>query len=211
MLARRTLVIVSVPFVLIGLAVAWILISPLFIRPTLVEESPFAAQPAVAPVATTQAIPRQSAALATQQATSGPAGVAPAAAEAPAPGGAPAAAVGPAILARGRFDEKDSVHRGSGTAILARAPDGKAFIRFEDFSVTNGPDLFVFLSAHPTPGTSAELHEGGLDINLGALKAPQGAFAYEIPAEVDLSKVKSVAIYCRAFRVMFSSAELQAP
>jgi hypothetical protein len=165
-LARKTLVMVGAPFVLVGLAAAWILISPLFIRPTLVEDSPLVAQPA---------------------------------------------ATNATILARGEFDTKDTVHRGSGRAVLARTPEGKTIVRFEDFSVTNGPDLFVILSAHPRPNNSEELHQGGADINLGPLKAPQGAFSYEIPSDVDLSNVKSVAIYCRAFRVMFSSAELVAP
>lgn len=32
---------------------------------------------------------------------------------------------------------------------------------------------------------------------------------YEVPDGVDLAQIKSVAVYCRAFSVMFSSAELQ--
>jgi hypothetical protein len=111
------------------------------------------------------------------------------------------------ILARGAFDQKDAVHKGSGSAILSRTADGKALVTFEDFSVTNGPDLYVYLSGHPNPSNAQELHMQ--DFNLGRLKAPQGAFSYEIDASVDLDNVKSVVIYCRAFSVVFSSAELR--
>jgi hypothetical protein len=65
----------------------------------------------------------------------------------------------------------------------------------------------VYLSGHPRPSNSRELHQD--EVNLGRLKAPQGAFSYEIGPEVGLSKIKSVVVYCRAFSVIFSSAALQ--
>ena len=191
-MTSRKVLLLAAPVVVVGLTVAWVLISPLFIRPTVVETNPLLS--------------------ATQPPTMGEAKAAPADAK-PSPNAVAAAAAknasGVQILGRGTFDEKDAAHKGSGEAILATAADGKRIVRFENFSVTNGPDLFVFLSGHPSPRNTQELHQN--DVNLGKLKAPQGAFSYEIDPSVDLSKVKSVVVYCRAFRVVFSSAELRSP
>jgi hypothetical protein len=137
-----------------GLAVAWYLISPYFIRSTLVE-------PPV-PVA-----------------------------------GAP--------LKSGQFNEIDVVHKGTGTASLFRLPDGRLRVQLSDFSVTNGPDLHVFLSRHADPSGDAQAKDGLL---LGALKAPEGAFAYETEAPVDPGDVKAVVIHCVRFRTLFSYATL---
>ena len=45
-------------------------------------------------------------------------------------------------------------------------------------------------------------------LNLGKLKATDGAFNYEIPASVDVSKVKSAVVWCRQFAVRFTHATL---
>ena len=209
---------VAAPVVMAMLAVAAYLVSPLFIRPTLVEESPLVGvatrvptpPPAPTAVPTVMAPMVAGPAVTEEPMADEPMGEQPMAAEPAGMAETPMAAesTGPRILAEGQFDRKDAIHAGSGTAILARTADGKSIVRFEGFSVTNGPDLFVYLSAHPKPSSSSELHTGGLEVNLGRLKAPQGAFSYEIPAEVDLANVKSVAVYCKAFSTMFSSAEL---
>lgn len=100
-----------------------------------------------------------------------------------------------------------SFTRGRARRSLNAVPTAQRSIRFEGFSVTNGPDLYVYLSGHPRPTNAAELHQN--DSNLGRLKAPQGAFSYQVDPSVDLRKIKSVVIHCRAFSVIFSSAELQ--
>ena len=124
---------------------------------------------------------------------------------------APAMAVAqpaqPVILAMGQWQGIDSFHQTQGKAILVRLPDGRRFIRFEDFRVTNGPDLYVFLSGHPSPRTGAQLHEGA-SFEVARLKGNIGSQNYELPADLDLSKFKSVAIYCKRFSVMFGSAQL---
>jgi hypothetical protein len=53
----------------------------------------------------------------------------------------------PVVLRQGLFGKIDFIHQGSGTAKLIQNSDGKHFIRFEDFKVTNGPDLYVYLVA----------------------------------------------------------------
>ncbi len=116
----------------------------------------------------------------------------------------------PVILAIGQWQGIDSFHQTQGKAILVRVPDGRRFIRFEDFRVTNGPDLYVYLSGHPSPRTGAQLHEGAA-FEVARLKGNIGSQNYELPADLDLSKFKSVAIYCKRFSVMFGSAQVITP
>jgi len=47
-------------------------------------------------------------------------------------------------------------------------------------------------------------------VNLGKLKANIGNQNYEIPQDVDLKKYNKVLIWCKAFSVLFGSAELSA-
>ena len=143
--------------------------------------------------------------------------------EAPAPGGAPAATPAPAeeptssvpppeptaapsqtgVIAEGQFRDGAPGHNGSGAARLLRAEDGALFLRFEEFSVTNGPDLFVYL----TSGGDTNVEAG---LNLGRNKATDGNINYEIPAGTDLSLYDSVVIWCRAAMITFALATLEA-
>jgi hypothetical protein len=111
------------------------------------------------------------------------------------------------VLLTGSFLGADDFHQGSGTATIYQLPDGSAVLRLEDFSVTNGPDLHVFLS-----GEAAPLDHAGVmaapSVDLGALKGNLGDQNYDIPAGTDLSSVRSVVIYCVPFRVVFATATL---
>ena len=51
---------------------------------------------------------------------------------------------------RGMFEGADDFHFGRGDALLIETAPGAYTLRFENFSVRNGPDLFVYLErAHP--------------------------------------------------------------
>ncbi len=65
----------------------------------------------------------------------------------------------------------------------------------------------MYLATHPRPRTRSEVDEGF--ISLGRLKGNIGAQAYPIPAATQLAGYHSVAIYCRAFHVVFSTATLE--
>ena len=109
---------------------------------------------------------------------------------------------GTRIVASGMFRDGDSAHRGRGTVRLIAGTDGApGTLRIEDFSVTNGPDLFVVLST-----ADGYTEQGAL--NLGGLKATDGDFNYEIPAGTDLSRFTSVVVWCRQFDVDFAIATL---
>lgn len=112
----------------------------------------------------------------------------------------------PISLSTGAFGEYDPVHRGSGSATIFELPDGSRILRFENFEVTNGPDLHVILSANEPSNIRTRPDEGYLD--LGELKGNVGNQNYEIPADIDLSNFNYVVIYCEPFHVNFSFAEL---
>jgi hypothetical protein len=93
----------------------------------------------------------------------------------------------------------DGIHNAEGTAKVIPLEDGTNILRLEDLRVTNGPDLYVYLS----PDKAAS------DIvNVGKLKANNGNQNYDIPKGTDLSKYDTVLIWCRPFSVLFGSAEL---
>jgi hypothetical protein len=117
------------------------------------------------------------------------------------------AAAEPKALSSGSFGEVDAVHKGQGTATVYRA-GGALVLRLDPFQVTNGPDLYVYLSAHPAPRNSRQLHEGAA-LEVSRLKGNIGAQNYTLPADLDLSRYKSVVVYCRRFSVVFSTAELR--
>jgi hypothetical protein len=114
---------------------------------------------------------------------------------------------GPIALSSGQFTEVDSIHKGEGTATVYRLPDNRQIIRFEPFNVQNGPDLYVYLSGHPMPRSSAQLHEQGT-LEVARLKGNIGDQNYELPTDLDLSEYRAVVIYCKRFSQIFSTAEL---
>ncbi|NND64523.1 MAG: DM13 domain-containing protein [Gammaproteobacteria bacterium] len=113
---------------------------------------------------------------------------------------------GPTALRSGQFVDADRIHKGSGEATIYQLADQSHLLRFEDFRVTNGPALVVYLTKHPSPTSAADVKEGYFD--LGKLKGNVGNQNYAIPAEVNLSDYNSVVIWCELFDVLFSPAAL---
>ncbi|PIT92063.1 MAG: hypothetical protein COU08_04385 [Candidatus Harrisonbacteria bacterium CG10_big_fil_rev_8_21_14_0_10_42_17] len=114
------------------------------------------------------------------------------------------------LIASGMFMDADSFHQGSGTAKVYKLADNSVFVRFEDFKVTNGPDLHVIVSDHPRP-TSRNDFMGGLYLDLGSLKGNIGNQNYVLPEGYQAGDIKSVIIYCKPFHVLFALAELNKP
>jgi electron transfer DM13 len=110
---------------------------------------------------------------------------------------------GPKVLAMGQLQRVDDLHRGTGPVTLVEV-DGKTFVRFENVAIQNGPDLHVYL-ARGMGGA----YDGSRDLYLGALKATNGSFNYELPGGTPVSDYKSVVVWCRAFTVLFTWADLR--
>jgi hypothetical protein len=104
-------------------------------------------------------------------------------------------------LASGEWSGADDFHFGSGGVRLIEGADGTLTLSLEDFSVQNGPDLFVYVSSDPE-GWNEEA------VNLGALKATDGTFSYQIPPDVSPEDVATAIVWCKAFGVLFASAPL---
>ncbi len=84
-----------------------------------------------------------------------------------------------------------------GQALVLNDGTDQRFLRFENFSTNNGPDLKVVLRA-----------ENGDLINLGPLQGNIGDQNYELPPGVDLNVYNSIEIYCERFGVLFGSASI---
>ena len=108
------------------------------------------------------------------------------------------------LVSEGQFQDADSTHRGSGTASVFQQGETQ-ILRFENFNVTNGPDLHVLLVENIGAGSHDEL---GDYIDLGKLKGNMGDQNYEIPDGIDISQYEGIIIYCVPFRVVFARAPL---
>lgn len=131
----------------------------------------------------------------------------PTAPAAAAPGADAPAAAEPVRLATGTFQDQDAIHKGSGEVSLYRLADGSHVLRFENFEVTNGPDLKVIVSSGRSFADHDELDAAGWT-ELEALKGNIGDQNYVLPADVDVDDLGSVIIWCKAFSVIFSVASL---
>lgn len=114
----------------------------------------------------------------------------------------------PEQITQGTFIGADRFHQGSGMAALYTLEDGSSIVRFEDFEVTNGPDLHVLLTEHPNPQNRSDIHSGEY-IDLGQLKGNVGNQNYTLPSDIDPQTFSSVVIYCEPFSVVFATASLK--
>jgi Electron transfer DM13 len=181
---------------LVAVPVGWYLVSPIFIR-TELREAPIAAAADPSPTAPPAKPAPTPTPTPPEDATPGPtATLRPTATPVPTP--TPWA---PAPARSGRFVGTDDFHFGRGTAILSETAPGEWVVRFEDFSVRNGPDLFVYLS--PDPDGYAK---GAIEV--ARLKATDGSFNTRVPGGTDVSGVRSVLIWCKQFSHLFAVAAL---
>jgi len=100
------------------------------------------------------------------------------------------------IVKSGNF-EGLAGHYAEGLAKIIEV-EGSTFLRFEDFEVTNGPDLRVYITK------DGDVKNG---IHLEKLKGSKGNQNYELE-DIDIEQYNSVVIYCQPFGVYFGEAEL---
>ena len=111
----------------------------------------------------------------------------------------------PRVLAKGDF--RGLAHETTGAATVHQLADGKRLLRLSDFETSNGPDVHVYLVAAEVAKDNATVKQAGF-IDLGSLKGNKGDQNYEVPADADLNKYKSVSIWCARFGVNFGAATL---
>ena len=198
MVTRKRIAIAAAVLAVPVLALAWWLGSPLFLDRTVEEEFPFSTDAVVPEGMSHEQVEQTMATMAMMDA---------AAADEAMPAMPESAA--PAVVKRGTFRDADSFHQGEGAATIYALPDGSYVLRFEDFRVTNGPDLRVLLATHPDPQGRGDVHSGEY-VELGKLKGNIGNQNYPFPEGVSPSGYGSVVIYCKPFQVVFSVAALSA-
>jgi pentapeptide MXKDX repeat protein len=111
-------------------------------------------------------------------------------------------------LETGKFHGK--VHATSGRATVYQEADGKLVLRLTNFKTSNGPDVHVILVATKDAADDANFLKSNTErLDLGKLKGNEGDQNYEIPAGTDLTKFRTVSIYCERFNANFGAAPLE--
>jgi hypothetical protein len=121
---------------------------------------------------------------------------------------APAVPPGPVELAAGSLISHE--HTTAGKVRIIRQPDGSRVLTLENLDTSNGPDVHVWLSAADVvEGTAGWFTAGSAErYDLGLIKGNQGNQVYAVPGDADLSKYKSVDLWCVQFSVSFGAAQL---
>lgn len=101
------------------------------------------------------------------------------------------------VVAQGALQPR--AHDVTGKVLLIE-DNGKQILRFEDFESINGPDLRIYLSS-----------DLGIEdsVDLGPILATKGSVNYTLSENIDVSKYRYALVWCRAFRVLFSYAEIK--
>lgn len=110
------------------------------------------------------------------------------------------------VPAAGRFTS--IAHDTTGSVSVRQAPDGSQVLRIENLDTTDGPDVRVWLSDRDV--TAAGTAGDGTWLELGPLRGNKGSLTYPLPAGTDLSKYRSVVLWCKRFGVAFGAAPLRA-
>jgi len=187
--ARRRPLLAGASAALVAIVVLptfWVLASPLWTRTTLIEDSPLAVVAATTEMAGTSEATSMAPMAETPMTDASPTSEVMAGT---ATSGAMPEVVLPRLALEGTWLGADDFHFAEGRALIVETAPGVFTLRVEDFSIRNGPDLFVYVSPDPTGGI-----EGG--VKLGELKATDGAFNYEIPAGVTLEQLRSAVVWC---------------
>lgn len=109
------------------------------------------------------------------------------------------------IIASGSFVTVEQDHPTEGTAKII-TENGKRYLEFDQgFTTARGPAVEIIMyrnSSVPVNISEADY------VTLATLESFDGAQRYEIPANINPSDFKAVAIWCRQFNVTFGYAAL---
>lgn len=113
------------------------------------------------------------------------------------------------LIATGKFihaNPSDPVHWGRGKVSVYQ----RSVFLESDFEVGPGPKYHVYLvpkaNVRDEAGVKAAKH-----VDLGRLRSFEGSQRYSIPDGIDLKDFPSVVIWCEAFGVLISPADLMPP
>jgi Electron transfer DM13 len=101
------------------------------------------------------------------------------------------------------------VHPTAGTATIYGLENGDRILRFTNFSTSNGPNVHVYRVDADDAKDSATV-KSAASIDLGTIKGNIGDQNYALGTDLDLSKYRTVSIWCKRFAVNFGAAPLRA-
>ncbi len=108
----------------------------------------------------------------------------------------------------GDFMEINALQTGKGrAAILRNAINNALILRFDDFIVTGGPDLAVYLSITPRPLTAGEVRAGAY-YRVSTLKGTRGNQNFDLAPELRLEPYKSVVVFSESLNIVYTYAPL---
>lgn len=84
---------------------------------------------------------------------------------------------------------------------------GKKVLSLKGFKTANAPDLKIFLSPKTASAVSSKNATQG-SVLVAKLKSNKGDQKYTLPANVDLSKYKSVVIHCEKYSKLWGAGKL---
>lgn len=119
-------------------------------------------------------------------------------------------------IATGEFTRLDAVRWAQGNVTIYQQADESKILRFENFSIVNGPGLRVALAPDPPEiDEEEEMNDvspidyilvSGLD--LGPLWGTLGNQNYDIAPEIDITEYTSVVIFSPSLEIIYSIAPL---
>lgn len=102
------------------------------------------------------------------------------------------------LLLEGTFTS--AAHPTTGTVKVYEDKDKKRTLVFENFKTDAGPDLRLYMAEDKAITNFVQITDK---------VTTSGNYSIEIPANVDLKKQTTVAIWCKSFSVLFGSATLK--
>jgi len=119
---------------------------------------------------------------------------------------APAGLASAKVLGTAKLYNVDKV--GEGTAKIYELPDGSRQVRLEDFFVSINSDLEIRLSELAAPHSTDEVEKAPFKV-VAPLKATVGSMNYEVPKDIDVTRYRSVVIWCEVTRNAYAAASIQ--
>ena len=114
------------------------------------------------------------------------------------------------VYATGTFihpNPSDPVHYGKGNVSIYFDSQKHEIYLHNNFEVGPGPALYIYLSESSNIKTKSDFNNAK-NFELEKLKSFKGSQVYKVPSNVDIKKIKSVVVWCRAFKQLITSANL---
>ncbi len=112
------------------------------------------------------------------------------------------------VVTEGTFEGREGEDASGNYRILRIGDDNLRLILADNFSVSDGPDLYVVLSPKGFDDVSGTNVLDGDAKTLNELKAPSGSQEYDLADDLELSTFNTVAIQCIEYEHLFAAAEM---